>query len=164
MGIRSSAANKLEKAFAGAFSTYFVGDPSFVKNGDSPMFVAAQSVSQLLFPQVCFMCLEAAEVVAQSCVYMGTLHIIVDTPLSERPDDYDSLLALHQDRVSKVMNLIGNPTLLKSLMNIPASGPDNRSVVNFQLYGVGQVLREMNSKEAARLSFICAVEIPFQPI
>lgn len=164
MGIRSSACNKLEAAFAAAFSTYFVGDPSFVKNGSAPFFVAAQSVSTLEYPQVAFMCLEAEEVVAQSAVYMGTLHVLVDTALYERSDDYTALKSLHDDRVNKVMNLFGNLPVLQSLLNAPTSGPDNRTTVNFQLYGIGKILKEMNSKEANRLAYIAAIEIPFQPV
>ncbi len=164
MGIRSSASNKLEIAFAAAFGTYFVADPDFTKSDGTPLFVAAQSVSRLQYPQVCFMCLEAEEVVALSAVYMGTLHLIVETALNERPDDYPSLLTLHRNRVDKCVNLMGNLPVLQSLLNAPAAAPDNRAVVNFQLYGVGKILKEQNKNEPNRLCFIQSVELGFQPI
>lgn len=167
MGIRSGATNKLEQAFAAAYQLYMVGDPSFVRPGptQASLFVAAQSVSKLIYPQVCFMCLEAEEQVAGSAVYMGTLHVIVDTALNERPDDFQSLLALHNDRINKVLVLLGNPALLMSLTNAPAAGqPDTRTVRDFQLYGVGTIVKEMNTKEANRLCSVTSVLIPFQPI
>ena len=172
-GARRSACNTLERAFASAFQTYFVGDPCFVKVIDpansrtGSLFVAAQSVRTLLYPQVCFMCYEAEEQVARSNVYMAQLHMIVDTALSELPDDYDSLLKLHQERVDKCLNLRDNLALLQSLMNQPASPPPNSDqprVPSMNLYGLGKIIRENNSKEANRLCFICSFEIGFQPI
>lgn len=152
---------------AAAFQLYLVGDPSFVRPGptQASLFVAAQSVSKLIFPQVCFMCLEAEEQVALSAVYMGTLHIIVETALNERSDDYQSLLALHNDRIDKVLALLGNAPLLMSLTNAPAAGQaDTRTVRDFRLYGVGTITKEMNTKEANRLCSVTAVLMPFQPI
>jgi len=167
MGIRSGACRKLEQAFAAAFQYYFVGDPSFVRPvpaGGGSLFVAAQAVAAMVYPQVAFMCIEAQEQVAQSAVYMGELNILIDTALTERSDDYPSLLALHDDRIDKVVNLIGNVPLLKTLLNAPASGPDLRAVRQFQLYGVGKVLKELNGKEPNRLCYVLTVEIPFQPL
>lgn len=166
MGIRSSATTKLEQAFAAGYQTYLVGDPSFVRPGPSSgsMFVAAQSSPALIYPQVCFACIEAEEQVANSAVYMGTLHIIVDTPLPERPDDYPSLKNLHDDRVAKILDLLSKVAILKLLMNAPASGPDTRTVRDFQIYGVGQIVRELHAKEADRFSTVIVVMIPFQPI
>jgi hypothetical protein len=166
MGIRSSATTQLEKAFAAAYQTYLVGDPSFVRPGPTSgsLFVAAQSVPQLIYPQVCFACFEAAEQVSGSAVYMGTLHIIVDTALNERADDYPSLKNLHDDRVAKVLDLLSKVAILKQLMNAPASGPDTRTVRDFQLYGVGEIVREMHAKEGNRLSTVIIVMIPYQPI
>lgn len=171
MGIRSRAPNQLERAFAAAFQQYFVGDPSFVRPsspgtaGAGSMFVAAQSVKTLAFPQVCFLCLEAAEQITGTAIYIGELHIIVDTALNERPDDYDSLLTLHEDRCNKVLFLLGNVSVLKSLTNAPAAGiADTRQVQDFQLYGVGEITKEHNATQANRLSSITSVMIPFQPI
>lgn len=165
MGIRTGAAITLEQAFAGAFGTYFVGDPSFTKSDGHPFFVSGQSVRTLSFPNVCFMCLEAKEQIALSAIYMAELHIIIDTPLNERPGDYEDLLALHETRVTKCVNLMGNVALLQQLLNAPPAGaPDNRVVKNFQLYGVGDILKESNKREPNRLTFIQSVNIPFQPI
>jgi hypothetical protein len=166
MGIRSSATTKLEQAFAACFQTYLVGDPSFVRPGPSSgsLFVAAQSVPELIYPQVCFACIEAEEQVANSAVYIGTLHIIIDTALNERSDDYLSLKNLHDDRVAKVLDLLSKVSILKQLMNAPASGPDTRTVRDFQVYGVGQIVRELHAKESNRLSTVIVVMIPFQPI
>jgi hypothetical protein len=164
MGIRSSAARTLELAFAAAYAQYFVGDPSFVNTaGGTPIFVSAQSVAKLTYPQVCFWCSEAVEQVALSAIYMGTLHVIIDSALNERADDYDSLLTLHDDRITKVVGLLSNLPALQGLINAPASGPDLRTAPNFQLYGIGLVLKEMNGKEGNRLSYILTVEAPFQP-
>ena len=168
--MRRSACNQLEKAFAAAFATYFTGDPSFVKPGDSTpgsqasLFVAAQSVQRLLYPQVAFMCIEATEVVARSNAYTAPMHLIVDTALSERPDDFPSLLALHQDRVDKCLNLFDNLPVLQGLINAPLSGSDPRQVQSFQLYGMGEIEAEMNTRENNRLCFICKRLIPFQPV
>jgi hypothetical protein len=172
-GARRSACNTLEKAFAAAFQAYFVGDPCFIVSNDvstgatSSIFVAAQSVQRLLYPQVCFMCIEAEEQVARSNIYMATLHMIIDTALSERPDDYDSLLALHQERVDKCLNLRDSISLLQSLINQPASPPPNAdqlAVPSMNLMGLGKILRENNAKEANRLCFVCSFEVGFQPI
>lgn len=164
MGIRSGAAQKLEAAFAAAFATYFTGDLDFTKSDGSPLFVAAQSVAKLTYPQVCFMCFEAEEQIALTGIYIAPLHICIDTALTERPDDYDSLLNLHDTRVSKVVNLMANLPVLKTLLNAPASGPDNRTVTGFQLYGVGQIFKEQNKPEHNRLCYMQSVQIPFQPI
>jgi hypothetical protein len=172
-GARRSACNTLEKAFAAAFQTYFVGDPCFTKvvnpatGVTGSTFVAAQSVRTLTYPQVCFMCIEAQEQVAKSNVYMAELHMIIDTALSERPDDYDSLLALHQERVDKCLNLRDNLPLLQQLMNQPATPPPNSdqpSVPSMNLYGLGKITRENNAKEGNRLCFVCSFEVGFQPI
>ena len=165
MGIRSGACNKLEQAFAAAFATYFVGDPDFTKSDGTPFFVAAQSVSRLLYPQVCFMSFKAKEQIALTGIYMGELHITVDTALNERPDDYNSLLTLHDTRVNKCVNLMANLAVLKQLMNAPSPPlPDPRAVTGFQLYGIGEILNEDNKKEANRLCFLQTIEIGFQPI
>lgn len=164
MGIRSSAANKLEQAMAAAFATYFAGDPDFTKSDGIPFFVAAQSVSRLVYPQVCFMCLEAVEEVALSAVYTATLHVVVDTALNERSDDYPSVINLHDARVNKCVNLMGNFPVLSKLTNAPASGADNRTVVNFTLYGIGKILKEQNKAESNRLCFIQSINVGFQPV
>lgn len=169
MGSRRSACIQLEKAFAVGFQAYFVGDPCFVKppfrqQDTNGFFVAAQSVSRLYKPQVCFLCLEATEEVAYSAVYTGKLKIIIDSVLSERDDDYPSLDKLHGERVAKVLNLLGNITLLQTLMNAPASGPDNRAVTQFQLYGIATIDGEQNKPEDNQLCTIIPVDVGFQPI
>jgi hypothetical protein len=166
MGIRSSATAKLELAMAAGFQAYLVGDPSFVRPGptQASLFVAAQSVSQLIYPQVAFLCDEAEEQVSGSAVYMGTLHVQIDSALNEREDDYPSLKALHDDRVAKVLDLFSKVSILQGLVNAPASGADKRAVRDFQLYGVGQITKEMHAKEANRLCTVITISIPFQPI
>lgn len=169
MGQRAGACITLEKAFAAAFDTYFVGDPDFIKpqflqQQTASIFVAAQSVARLYKPQVCFLCLDAEEQVAQSSAYIGVLHIVVDTTLAERPDDYTSLLTLHGQRVAKVMNLLTNFSLLAGVINPPAVGTDKRTVTDFLLYGLG-TFKEMNKNEANNLcSIIIAQEVAFTPV
>lgn len=171
MGRRVAATNALEQAFAAAFQRYFVGDPSFVRPqlpggaAAGSLFVAAQSVTDLIYPQVAFYCRKAAEQVAGSSIYMAMpLRIIVDTALNERPDDPESLLNLHDDRVNKLFLLLENQALLMSLTNKPATGPDLRTVTDFQLYGIGAIQDESNTRQNNRLSFMLDIEIPFQPI
>lgn len=169
MGQRSGACITLEKAFAAAFETYFVGDPDFVKpqflqQQGASIFIPAQSVARLYKPQICFLCLDAEEEIAQSKVYIGELHIVVDTTLAERPDDYPSLLTLHGQRVSKVMMLLENLGLLQGVANAPASGVDKRTVTDFQLYGIG-TFKEMNKNEANNLcSIIIIQQVAFTPV
>jgi|HubBroStandDraft_3_1064219.scaffolds.fasta_scaffold03065_5 hypothetical protein len=165
-GIRSGAARKLEQAFAAAFAQYFVGDPTYAMPppGAGPIFVSGQSVQQLTFPNVTFLCLEAKEVSPGIGNYQGVeLHIMVNTALIERPDDYPSLLALHDDRVDKLFILLGNTPLLQSLMNQPASGPDTRLVREMLFYGTGLITKEMRIPEQNRLSDLISVETNFRP-
>lgn len=169
MGQRVGACIILEKAFAAAFERYFVGDPDFVKpeflqQQSTSIFVAAQAVARLYKPQVCFLCLDADEQVAGSAAYIGVLHVVVDSTLAERPDDYPALLTLHGQRVAKVMNLLSNLGLLTSVINAPATGVDQRTVTDFQLYGIG-TFKEMNKNEANNLcSIIIAQEVAFTPV
>jgi hypothetical protein len=169
MGQRTGACIVLEKAFAVAFETYFVGDPDFVKpqflqQQTASIFVAAQSVARLFKPQVCFLCLDAEEQVAQSAAYIGQLHIVIDTPLTERPDDYKALETLHGQRVAKVMNLLSNLAVLQQVINPPATGTDQRAVTDFLLYGLG-TFKESNKNEANNLcSLIVCEEVAFTPV
>lgn len=169
MGQRTGACIVLEKAFAAACETYFVGDPDFVKpqflqQQTVSIFVPAQSVAKLFKPQVCFLCLDADEQVAGSAAYIGVLHVVIDTPLSERPDDYPALVTLHGQRVAKVMNLLSNLALLQGVINAPATGLDKRTVTDFQLYGLG-TFKEMNKNEANNLcSVVICEEVAFTPV
>lgn len=169
MGQRTGACIVLEKAFAAAFDTYFVGDPDFVKpkfleQQTVSIFVAAQSVARLYKPQVCFMCLDADEVIAQSAQYLGVLHVVVETSLSERPDDYAAMLTLHGQRVAKVMLLLTNLALLQGVINPPSTGPDKRAITDFVLEGMG-TFKEMNKNETNNLcSIIIAQEVAFTPV
>ena len=168
MGERSGATNKLEQAFAAAFAAYFVGDPTYVMPPpfSGSLFVAAQSVQTLSYPSVIFMCLEAKEVAPQTANYEGTeLHILTNTALTERPDDYPSLLALHNDRINKLFLLLDNTPLLQGLTNQPASGvADLRAVREFYLYGFGNISKELNMKEGNRLCSLISIEVTFRPM
>lgn len=166
-GIRAGAARKLEQAFAAAFGQYFVGDPSFAmpQGMSGSIFVPAQSVQKLVYPAVVFMCLEAKEVAPYTANYQGVeLHILVNTALNERADDYESLLALHDQRVDKVYLLIGNNPLMQSLVNQPSPAlPDPRAVTEFFLYGFGDITKEMRLPEPNRLVDLISVEVNFRP-
>lgn len=168
MGMLLASANQIETALAAAFQTYFVGDPDFVRPAAAAVggsfFTAAQSVDVFSYPICAFEAGEMKEVVAQTSIYQGELFVLVGTHLSERADDYTSLLTLHQQRVSKVVNLLENVALLKSLMNAPASGPDLRTVRQMNLYGIGQ-LDQRNKKENNVLRWVASITpIAFQPI
>lgn len=167
MGALLAAANQLEEALAAAFQGYFVGDPDFVRSsstGTNSLFTAAQSVDTFVYPIVVFECGDAIETVAQTAIYQAETMVMVGTHLSERPDDYPSLLALHRDRVSKVVNLLENVALLKSIMNAPASGPDLRTVRQMNLYGIG-LIDQRNKKLNNVLMWVAAIKpVAFQPI
>lgn len=167
MSFLLGAANQLETAFAAAFQTYFVGDPSFVRPtpaGGGSFFAAAQSVDTFVYPICAFECGEAKETVAQTSIYQAELFVMVGTHLSERPDDYPSLLVLHQERVSKVINLLENVPVLKTLLNAPAAGPDLRTVRQMNLYGLG-LIDQRNKKENNVLRWVASVQpVAFQPI
>lgn len=166
-GIRSGAARKLEMAMAAAYATYFVGDPDFIMPppNSGALFVAAQSVQKLVFPNVTFLCLEAKEVAPQTANYQAVeLHVMVNTSLAERPDDYPSLLALHDARVDKIFLLLGNTPLLQSLVNAPPAGQaDTRSVTDFFLYGFGEITKEMRLPEGSRLCDLISIQTNFRP-
>lgn len=167
MGLLLAAANQIESAFAAGFQNYFVGDPDFVRpapaSGGS-FFTAAQSVDNFVYPICVFECGDAVETVAGTSIYQAECFVMVGTHLTERPDDYPSLLALHQTRCSKVINLLENVALLKSIVNAPASGPDLRTVRQFNLYGLG-LIDQRNKKLNNVLMWVASIKpVAFQPI
>lgn len=170
MGLLLAAADQLELALAAAFQAYFVGDPDFVRvaaaGADSPssLFTAAQSVDTFVYPCCIFECGDAKETVAQTSIYQAEAFVMVGTHLSERPDDYPSLLKLHQQRAAKVINLLENVALMKILMNAPAAGPDERTVRQMNLYGLGEIAQR-NKKQNNVLMWVASITpVAFQPI
>jgi hypothetical protein len=167
MGLLLAAANQFETAFAAGFQNYFVGDPDFVRptsQGGGSLFASAQSVEKFEYPICVFECGDAVETVAQTSIYQAEAFIMLGTHLSERPDDYPSLLALHQTRVSKVINLLENVALLKSILNAPATGPDERTVRQFNLYGIG-LIDQRNKRANNVLMWVASIKpVAFQPI
>lgn len=170
MGALLTAASQLETAMAAAFQAYFVGDPDFVrpviKGQDAPssFFTSSQSVDTLAYPVCAFECGDAVETVAQTSIYEAETLVMVGTSLNERPDDYPSLFALHQQRSAKVMNLLENVALLKQLMNAPASGPDLRAVTEMNLYGIG-LINQRNKRGNNVLIWAAMIKpVAFQPI
>lgn len=170
MGLLLSAANQLELCLAAAFQNYFVGDPDFVRvlaageSAPASLFTAAQAVATFKYPIVVFECGDAKETVAQTSIYQAEVFVMVGTHLSERPDDYPSLLKLHQDRCSKVINLLENIAVLKSLLNAPASGPDLRLIRQMNLYGLGTI-DQRNKRENNVLMWVASINpAAFQPI
>lgn len=168
MGALLAAANQLETAMSAAFQAYFVGDPDFVRpaaaQGGGSLFTAAQAVETFVYPICVFECGDAVETVAQTSIYQAETFVMVGTHLAERPDDYPALLALHQTRASKVINLLENVALLKTLMNAPPAGPDLRTVRQMNLYGMGPI-DQRNKKLNNVLMWVASIKpVAFQPI
>lgn len=152
---------------AAAFQTYFVGDDSFTaaQNAEGSLFVSAQSVQKLTYPNVLFTCLEAKEVAPGTGNYQNVeLHVSITTPLSERPDDYPSLLALHGQRIAKAFILLENAALLQTLTNQPTPpAADPRTVTDFFLYGFGEVTKELEMPNPHHLVYLISIQVTFRP-
>lgn len=149
------------------FQTYFVGDPTFVMPAPQTgsVFIPAQSIQKLVYPSVVFLCLDSKEIAPGLANYQAVeLHVIINTSLSERADDYPSLLNLHNDRVDKCLILLGNSALSQGLLNQPAIGlPDPRTVRDFYFYGYGVITDEKHMKEPTRLSDLLSIQTNFRP-